>query len=421
MTEHLKCLRAIGERGQAGVFACSGVDETPRAISLCYKTESSDYTGCYTKLDFPLAQKERVDELVVVCDPARHDRGNQTVLDTSYRLAWTLDASKFTLSFDLSELSILQKIQQFLTPQDELSARVGVRASLCKLNIYGPGGFFKKHVDKPHGSDVFATLIVCLPSQFSGGALTVRHNGEEDCMAWGDKGSTTSNTLRWGAFFSDCEHWIDEVTSGVLITLTYQLEYITSLQMPLSVDPIEGNLLLEKLQEALQTPSFAPQGTTLGVGLAHLYAIDESQCISMLKGADQVWQEALQLLGLRYKLALAFKPECDDEDDRRQMKYDWKEESEDFWDGDGNLDLFIRGGLYFMDGTRIDWVSFDHMRDELRAVPRPDIVWIAPPKSLLYQERVTHNGNEPIMQTHYGAVCFLVTVPPARERIWKEG
>ena len=60
-----------------------------------------------------------------------------------------------------------------------------VRAELYKLNIYsGPGGHFKSHVDTPRSSEMFGSLVVCLPTQFTGGELVTRHKGKEIRFDW---------------------------------------------------------------------------------------------------------------------------------------------------------------------------------------------------------------------------------------------
>jgi hypothetical protein len=47
-----------------------------------------------------------------------------------------------------------------------------VKAELIKLNVYGPGGFFKSHVDSPKG-EAFGSLVIFLPNVFEGGVLNV--------------------------------------------------------------------------------------------------------------------------------------------------------------------------------------------------------------------------------------------------------
>jgi hypothetical protein len=90
----------------------------------------------------------------------------------------------------------------------------------------GPSGKFKAHVDTPRSTCHFGSLVVCLPLQFKGGALEVRHKGKTVTFDWSDAvngsdGETPS--ICWAAFYSDCEHEIFEVTEGHRLTLTYNL------------------------------------------------------------------------------------------------------------------------------------------------------------------------------------------------------
>jgi hypothetical protein len=90
----------------------------------------------------------------------------------------------------------------------------------------GPSGKFKAHVDTPRSTSHFGSLVVCLPLQFKGGALEVRHKGKTVTFDWSDAingsdGQTPS--ICWAAFYSDCEHEIFEVTEGHRLTLTYHL------------------------------------------------------------------------------------------------------------------------------------------------------------------------------------------------------
>lgn len=66
--------------------------------------------------------------------------------------------------------------------------------------------------------------MVCLPLEHEGGQLKVRHEGREITYDWGTSSTKPDfATIRWAAFYSDCEHEILEVTSGHRLTLTYNL------------------------------------------------------------------------------------------------------------------------------------------------------------------------------------------------------
>lgn len=71
----------------------------------------------------------------------------------------------------------------------------------------------------------------------SGGALRVKHRGETVDFAWGHT-KTSQQTIKWVAFYGDCEHEVLEVTKGHRVTLTYNLYYssIGKLAQPVS-DP----------------------------------------------------------------------------------------------------------------------------------------------------------------------------------------
>ena len=52
---------------------------------------------------------------------------------------------------------------------------LNIQAELYKMNIYtAPNGCFKAHVDTPRSGNMFGSLVVCLPSQFTGGSLLTR-------------------------------------------------------------------------------------------------------------------------------------------------------------------------------------------------------------------------------------------------------
>src|SRR6185437_14701843 len=61
------------------------------------------------------------------------------------------------------------------------------------------------------------TLVVTLPSSFTGGELIVEHNSERTVH----RGSRTALSL--AAFYADCRHEVLKVKSGYRITVTYNL------------------------------------------------------------------------------------------------------------------------------------------------------------------------------------------------------
>ncbi|CAK39516.1 uncharacterized protein An07g06710 [Aspergillus niger] len=68
-----------------------------------------------------------------------------------------------------------------------------------------PDGFFRKHIGRPRTANQIGSLVVCLPSHFTGGDPYVRHNKQDRDFDWS---SASSSTIQWAAFYSDCEHEI---------------------------------------------------------------------------------------------------------------------------------------------------------------------------------------------------------------------
>ncbi len=80
-------------------------------------------------------------QLVAACDAAPFGRGNETVVDETYRKARKLDLSRFALPFDLAGTGIMNKIYQDLVETGTVLHRF-IRAEPYKLNIYGMLRFY---------------------------------------------------------------------------------------------------------------------------------------------------------------------------------------------------------------------------------------------------------------------------------------
>ena len=83
--------------------------------------------------------------------------------------------------------------------------------------VYAPGQFFAPHQDSEKTDDMIGTLVVSLPSQFSGGAMVLEHHDEK--MRIGGSNSR----LTFVAFYADCRHEVRPVRLDHRIVLTYNL------------------------------------------------------------------------------------------------------------------------------------------------------------------------------------------------------
>jgi len=77
-----------------------------------------------------------------------------------------LHPDRFALSFNATGGDVLQIISPYMGLQPHLVAR------LDKLNSFTTGGFFEAHQDTPKGDHHTDTLVVFLPSTFTGRVLS---------------------------------------------------------------------------------------------------------------------------------------------------------------------------------------------------------------------------------------------------------
>lgn len=156
----------------------------------------------------------RARKLIGLGEPARFGRGEQTLTDPGVRDTWEVPPGLVRAEWGDATLGdVLATICYELG----LPSSARLSAELHSLLVYEPGQFFLPHQDSEKCDDMVATLVVTLPSSYSGGELVVAHNAEQKSYA----GSKTAISLV--AFYADCRHEVLPVTSGYRVTLTYNL------------------------------------------------------------------------------------------------------------------------------------------------------------------------------------------------------
>lgn len=128
------------------------------------------------KIVFPFPSQEELARLYQSAEPATFGLANQAVLDPTYRSARTLTSENFAINLH-PESNLLNEIHQLMleTKKKETNSRQSnstqstVRAELYRVNIYGPGDFFREHQDTPQkNKSHFGSLVFCLPTNFQG-------------------------------------------------------------------------------------------------------------------------------------------------------------------------------------------------------------------------------------------------------------
>ena len=332
--------------GVTAPFSCSGTFDLAKPVTLVFKDRTRFEVH---RAQDEFAQRNELKPLLEHCKPAPFGDGKKTRYDRKVRDALQLKAEGggFAVeNFDPESAGLLKEIQRKLVPHDPRR----IAADPYTINVYTEGGHFVPHKDTPRGSDVFGTLVVCLPSQFLNGKLVLSHRGVVQKFNWGEaiREQKKPNQLHWVAFFGDVDHQIERIWGGARVTLTYLLRRGNG---GAETPEATGQDLAPRIQEAWRTLQadlrFLPKGGTLGYPCCHLYhqdarfqreqtAITKSS-VTMLKGRDHL----VAATALQAGLEVTFNPymfeNCADETwqldrfptDREKARLRWQMDSTD--------------------------------------------------------------------------------------------
>ena len=187
--------------------AAFSVEVTARMDDLSLQVEG------FGPVKFPVTPA-KARKLLGLGQPARFGRGEQTVTDPDVRDTWEIPKHLVRAEWNGAALKdILATVKEELG----LPNAAELTADLHSLLVYETNQHFLAHQDSEKDDSMVGTLVVTLPSSYTGGELMVGHN--EEWKAY--RGSKTALSLV--AFYADCRHEVLRVNSGYRITLTYNL------------------------------------------------------------------------------------------------------------------------------------------------------------------------------------------------------
>lgn len=330
----------------------------------------------------------------------------------------------------------------------------------------GENAFFKSHKDTPRAENMFGSLVIVFPTPHVGGALILRHDGREwvfdSSKLLSDPGLPPS--IAYAAFFSDVDHEVTLVESGHRVSATYNLYFSPSEPTPASatvtdsaarlrvVHPIGENPseVSSALQALLASPTFLPNGGTLGFGLRHLYPFPKTwssgdvepltSLKAWLKGSDAALLHACQVHGLHPALQLLHEEDWGDRRGLRSALFDQMPVID--YAGDGEwIDWQL---LHYCDATRMYRLDlFETAKPKKGGKPKHmtrkaeetrqrgeeyDSDEMLPKKTatvhmhtdLTNNNRIKNTyaayGNEASMDIMYVGMCLIVDIGPAGQR-----
>ena len=221
-------------------------------------------------------------QLIAVAEQAPYGRGEATLVDTTVRRTWQIDPARVQISGQHWEQTLADLVARATTG---LGVTEPVMADFYKLLVYDTGSFFVNHRDTEKAAGMFATLIVVLPSIYTGGALLVRHRDREARL---ELRCPEPSQVAFAAFYADCVHEVLPITSGSRLALVYNLRRQGRGRLPQAPDydteQARVTALLRQWSAEKDTPEDdAPE--KLLYPLEHAYTSAEL-AFETLKGAD---------------------------------------------------------------------------------------------------------------------------------------
>ena len=194
--------------------ALRGDEEPASSTGLTVRMDALtlDVEG-FGRAKFPVTPA-KARKLITLGKPARFGRGEDTLTDPEVRDTWEIPVDLVRATWEPGVLSdVLDTVKEELG----LPSAAELEVELHSLLVYEPDQFFLKHQDTEKTDEMIGTLVVTLPSAYSGGELMIG-KGEEWKAYRGSR-----DALSLIAFYADCQHEVLKLKSGYRITLTYNL------------------------------------------------------------------------------------------------------------------------------------------------------------------------------------------------------
>ncbi|TFK65054.1 hypothetical protein BDN72DRAFT_824990 [Pluteus cervinus] len=403
---------------------CTGVTPLGNNGALFYRKGDDGDAGY---LDFASVTEDKLEALSAACAPASFGYGKETVFDESYRKAGKLDTNRFSSMLDIDSSGIAKHVSNELL--EGQNSRRTLRFELYKLNVYDKDSFFKPHKDTPRAENMFGSLVITFPTPHTGGALVLRHQGEQWVV---DSSSILSKqsepSICFIAFYSDVEHEVQPLQSGHRVTLTYNLFVETNFKYsrfpPLPTVAIDRSapdhlVLRASLSDLLQDKSVLPQGGVLAFGLRFKYPLipdktDLQQIIHVLKGSDATIKDVAHSLSLKVVPQILITDGTESVDVMFPVAVDWTGEQVESWAtelaGDPSKEGFV---VHEVGKPPLTHLAGYHIKD---------VIWVTPQttftryKSAFICGSEDAYGNEAGFEFVYGEMCLAVMVGPPKHR-----
>ncbi|KAI0714887.1 hypothetical protein C8Q76DRAFT_784084 [Earliella scabrosa] len=155
---------------------------------------------------------------------------DQTVVDRSVRDTWEIDAKQVSFRSGEEWSRFLERtVMEVCDALGVNHAASQPRCELYKLLLYETGSHFLPHVDTEKQDGMFATIVIILPCEFTGGVVRVSHGGLSSTYDCSPTSLMRTSVLAW---YTDVMHAVEPITSGHRLALAFNLVHTTQRLRP---------------------------------------------------------------------------------------------------------------------------------------------------------------------------------------------
>lgn len=315
-------------------------------------------------ISLPLLEAQ-AGQLIAIAEQAPYGRGEETLVDTAVRRTWQIAAERIRLGGRHWDANLAEIVARAAAG---LGVMEGVAADLYKLLVYDTGSFFVGHRDTEKAPGMFATLVVVLPSLYSGGELLIRHREREVCL---DLSCQEASEVAFAAFYADCWHAVRPISSGCRLVLIYNLIRQAPGQLPLPpAHDAEEQRLTDLLRRWAADLAAAEQDCPekLIYPLEHVYTPAEIG-FAALKNADAAAAAVLVAAARRANCDLHLAIVAIEESGSAEYAGSWSRRGRYADEDDDNFEV---GEVFERSLTLSDWRTPDGSRPALARLPFED-------------------------------------------------
>ncbi|KAF4607220.1 hypothetical protein EYR38_001280 [Pleurotus pulmonarius] len=168
----------------------------------------------------PLSERD-AKLITSVATQAPFGHGERTVVDKDVRDTWEIEPARVAFENPIWDQFMQDVVSKSVCEAlGVVATSVAPRCELHKLLLYEPGSHFLPHQDTEKAPGMFATVIIILPSRYTGGQVHVSHGNKAQVFDYASSSLLSTAVLAW---YTDVTHEVKPVESGYRLALSYNL------------------------------------------------------------------------------------------------------------------------------------------------------------------------------------------------------